>query len=124
MLNAMNVVTFLTTAKPAKSGEFYRDVIGLSLIEDDDYAMVFDANGVMLRLTKVEAFTPAAFTVYGWLVEDIEAVIAQLRDKGVTFEFYEGLGIDERGICTFPNGDQVAWFKDPDGNVLSLLQFA
>lgn len=118
------VVTFLLTQNPDAALAFYRDTLGLSFLHDDGFALVFDLNGVMLRISRIPQFTPAKNTVLGWQSADIEAGIDRLVAKGVAFEHYEKMGQDERGICTFPNGDKVAWFKDPDGNVLSISQHA
>jgi len=85
---------------------------------------VFDLGGVMLRVGKVPSFAPAQNTVLGWESKDIAADVDQLGAKGVVFERYPNMGQDERGIANFPTGDKVAWFKDPDGNVLSLSQHA
>ena len=81
-------------------------------------------NGVMLRISKVAEFTPVQNTVLGWECSDIRATVTSLQHKGVAFERYPNMGQDESGIATFPGGDKVAWFKDPDGNVLSLSQHA
>lgn len=118
------VVTFLLTAKPEQAVPFYRDTLGLKYLRDDGFALVFDMNGVMLRLGRVPQFTPAQNTVLGWETSTITEAVDSLVSRGVTFERYPNMGQDERGICTFPTGDKVAWFKDPDGNVLSLSQHA
>jgi len=114
------VVTFLLTAKPDAALEFYRDTLGLEFVRDDGFAVVFNMEGVMLRISKVPQFTPAQNTVLGWDVDDIQAAVDGLSQKGIVFEHYPNMGQDAQGICTFPTGDQVAWFKDPDGNVLSI----
>jgi catechol 2,3-dioxygenase-like lactoylglutathione lyase family enzyme len=116
------VVTFLLTQKPEAATSFYRDTLGLAYLRDDGFALVFDAGGNMLRISKVPAHTPAQHTVLGWEVDDMTAAVIVLASKGVAFERYPNMGQDEHGICTFPTGDKVAWFKDPDGNVLSLSQ--
>ncbi len=116
------VVTFLLTAKPDAATAFFRDVLGLTYVKDDGFALVFDLGGAMLRIAKVKEFTPAQSTVLGWQTRDIAADVAKLTGKGVHFEIYPNMGQDAQGICTFPGGDKVAWFKDPDGNVLSLSQ--
>lgn len=116
------VVTFLLTARPDDATAFFRDVLGLKYVRDDGFALVFDLDGVMLRISKVKEFTPAQSTVLGWQSRDIAADVAHLAAKGVRFEIYPNMGQDAQGICTFPGGDKVAWFKDPDGNVLSLSQ--
>ena len=117
-----SVVTFLLTQKPDAAIAFYRDVLGLAFRRDDGFALVFDMNGVMLRVGKVNEFTPTRNTVLGWECRDIGASVGRLAAKGVKFEHYPGMGQDPQEIATFPNGDKVAWFKDPDGNVLSLSQ--
>ena len=116
------VVTFLLTSDPETALTFYRDTLGLKFVRDDGFALVFDMQGVMLRIAKAPQFTPAQHTVLGWEVEDILVAQEGLLRKDVTFEVYPNMGQDERAICTFPNGDKVAWFKDPDGNLLSISQ--
>lgn len=123
MLSKSKVVAFVATSAPDKAKTFYEQTLGLRLTYDDAYAIVFDANGVMLRIQKVEAHTPANFTALGWDVADILAEVRELTSKGVRFEKYEWLEQDEFYIWTSPGGARIAWFKDPDGNVLSLTQF-
>ncbi|MBT9331319.1 VOC family protein [Paracidobacterium acidisoli] len=118
------VVTFLLTQNPEASTVFYRDTLGLRFLRDDGFALVFDIHGIMLRISKLPGFTPSPSTVLGWEVPDIAAAVSGLAQKGVAFERYPGLPQDEHAICTFPTGDKVAWFKDPDGNVLSFSQHA
>jgi catechol 2,3-dioxygenase-like lactoylglutathione lyase family enzyme len=118
------MIGFVTTADPQKAKAFYGDVLGFRLMSDDDFALVFDANGTMLRIGKAKKHTPAQGTILGWEVDDIHAAICDLVARGVRFEQF-GLPFmkqDEHGVWTPPNGDRVAWFKDPDGNVLSLSQ--
>ncbi len=98
--------------------------MGLRFIADERFALVFDINGRMLRIFKVQALSPEKRTVLGWDVEDIAAVVDRLAERGVTFERFEDMPQDARGIWRSPTGAQVAWFKDPDGNTLSLTQFA
>jgi len=119
-----SVVTFLLTQRPDAAIAFYRDQLGLRFLRDDGFALVFDMDGVMLRIGKVPVFTPAQNTVLGWESDDIVTSVQELGGKGIRFERYPNMGQDEHGICTFPTGDKVAWFKDPDGNVLSLSQHA
>lgn len=118
------VVTFLLTVNPDAALSFYRDTLGLAYLRDDGFALVFDMNGVMLRIGKIAQFTPAQNTVLGWESSEITAAVDALVNKGIIFERYPNMAQDERAICTFPNGDKVAWFKDPDANVLSLSQHA
>ena len=124
MLNNSKVVAFLATSKPDEAMRFYRDTLGLQLSTDDAFACVFDAQGVMLRVQKLQAHTPPPYTVLGWDVVDIHASIRELAGKGVQCERFGGLPHDESGVWTSPSGAQIAWFKDPDGNTLSLTQFS
>ena len=91
-------------------------------VKDDGFALVLDANGIMIRAAKMKDFTPAQFTVLGWQVPDIENVVRALTKKGVHFEIFGFFKQDELGIWAAPTGDKVAWFKDPDGNILSVSQ--
>ena len=118
------LIAFVATAAPERAKTFYRDVLGLPLRSDEEYALVFDANGTMLRVAKVEALTPLDRTVVGWQVEDIESVARQLGERGVQFERYGWMDQDDLGIWTTQDGARVAWFRDPEGNVLSLTQFS
>ncbi len=115
-----SVVTFLTTVNPAAAVPFYRDTLGFTFVRDDGFALVFDMKGVILRINKASKHTPAQGTSLGWESENVAATVDALVAKGVIFERFPNMGQDERGICTFPGGDQVAWFKDPDGNLLSI----
>lgn len=122
MLRSADVVAFVATTRPAEARAFYEGTLGLVLIADDPSALVFDAHGVMLRVSKVQALVPAAHTVLGWKVGDVRTVCAALGAKGVTFERFGGMRQDEYGVWASPGGALVAWFKDPDGNLLSLTQ--
>ena len=122
MLGKKKIVAFVPIKDAVKAKKFYRDVLGLRFVDDDKFALVFDANGVMLRAARVPDFKPAHFTIVGWEVEDIEKTVKGLQKKGVTFEKYPFVE-DPSGICTAPGGvARVAWFKDPDGNLLSISQ--
>ena len=123
MLSKSRLAAFIATNKPAEALAFYQDVLGLTLISDEEYAIVFDANGTTLRVQKAPKFTPHPFTSLGWHVDDIEATMAELRAKGVRFEQFPWKPEGSDGIMTFPDGARVAWFKDPDGNLLSLDQY-
>lgn len=123
MLNEAGVVAFVACTDADRTKKFYGEVLGLSLVSDDPFAVVFDAHGTMLRVQKVRELVPAKHTVLGWRVADIWSEAEQLRQRGVTFDRYEGLQQDELGIWASPSGALVAWFKDPDGNTLSLTQF-
>ncbi|MDT7806768.1 MAG: hypothetical protein QOJ70_581 [Acidobacteriota bacterium] len=123
MLNKSNVVAFAATSRPDSAKSFYQQTLGLRLIMEDAFALVFDANGVMLRVQKVQGHTPPPYTVLGWDVADIDASVKELSGRGVSCERYEWLEQDESGIWSAPSGAKIAWFKDPDGNTLSLTQF-
>jgi catechol 2,3-dioxygenase-like lactoylglutathione lyase family enzyme len=116
-------MAFVPTKNPRRSRAFYEGVLGLRFVSDDAFALVLDANGIMVRITKVSEMNAAPFTVLGWEVPRITDTVAGLMEKGVKFEMYGITGQDDRGIWTAPSGARVAWFKDPDGNVLSLTQF-
>jgi catechol 2,3-dioxygenase-like lactoylglutathione lyase family enzyme len=127
MMPVLNkIVGFLNTTDPAATKAFYRDILGFELLSDDEYAVVFDANGTLLRIAKAREFTPAQGTVLGWEVGDIDAAIDDLLRRGVRFEQFNlaFMKQDDRGVWTPPNGDRVAWFKDPAGNMLSISQHA
>jgi catechol 2,3-dioxygenase-like lactoylglutathione lyase family enzyme len=116
-------IAFVPTARPAAARAFYRDLLGLPLLDEDGFALVLDAGGTMLRVVRVEAVAPAAHTVLGWRVADIHATLSELHGKGVQAERFGFLEQDADGVWAAPGGDLVAWFKDPDGNTLSLTQF-
>jgi catechol 2,3-dioxygenase-like lactoylglutathione lyase family enzyme len=124
MLNDSNIIAFVPTTDAERSKAFYQKSLGLTLVSENPFAMEFDANGTMLRIATVEQLSPAQYTVLGWDVSDIYTKVNELTSKGVVFERYDGLNQDESNICSFPDGAKVAWFKDPDGNTLSLTQFA
>jgi catechol 2,3-dioxygenase-like lactoylglutathione lyase family enzyme len=124
LLASSKIVAFSATADPERAKAFYRDQLGLRLVSDEPYALVFDANGIMLRIQKVKEVGHAKYTTLGWNVSDIEATVQELEKAGVKFEHYNLPGQDEKGIWTPPGSTaQVAGFKDPDGNILSLAQF-
>jgi catechol 2,3-dioxygenase-like lactoylglutathione lyase family enzyme len=122
MLGLTNIVAFVPIRDEDKARAFYEGVLGLRFIRDDGFALVLEANGIMIRAVKMKEFTPAQFTVLGWQVADIENVVRELTEKGVHFEIFGFFKQDELGIWTSPSGDKVAWFKDPDGNVLSVSE--
>ena len=116
-------IAMITTADRKKAEAFYGETLGLRSLGDDGFAALFDLAGVTMRLTEVPGYTAAAWPQLGWDVEDIEAAVADLTAKGVTMNIYEGLGQDENGIWTAPDGAcKVVFFSDPDGNGLSLTQ--
>lgn len=123
MLESSSLIAFAATANPAAARAFYEQALGLRVVEQNDFACVFDANGTMLRVTTVAEVIRAGYTVLGWQVADIETAVQGLAAKGIAFTRYDGMDQDENGVWTAPGGDKVAWFADPDGNTLSLTQF-
>jgi catechol 2,3-dioxygenase-like lactoylglutathione lyase family enzyme len=122
-LQHSRIIAFVAVTDFARARKFYEDVLGLSFTAEEPFALIFQTSTGMLRLSKVVQLTPAPYTVLGWEVSDIHAEVKALIDRGVVFERFEMFAHNEAGVFTFPNGDQVAWFKDPDGNTLSLTQF-
>ena len=116
-------MAFVATRDPNRAKKFYRDALGLPLISEDEFALVFDALGTMLRVTRVQELAAAKYTVLGWHVRDIVQTAKDLQKANVTLQRYPGMQQDEVGIWTSPSGARVAWFKDPDGNTLSITQF-
>ena len=123
LFRTYELVAFVATRDIASAKAFYGDVLGLPLAGEDQFAVVFDANGTMLRITSVEELAAAKYTVLGWRVPDIAAAARDLRNAGVELERYAGMHQDALGIWKSPSGASVAWFKDPDGNTLSITQY-
>jgi catechol 2,3-dioxygenase-like lactoylglutathione lyase family enzyme len=121
MLASSRMVGFVPTKDSIKARAFYEGKLGFEFLSDDAFALVMRAGESKIRIAKGAKSSPAQYTVLGWEVSDIDAVVDWLRKRGVTFEKYPFVD-DERGIWTAPNGDKVAWFKDPDGNVLGISQ--
>ena len=118
------IIAFVPTRDAERAREFYRDRLGLPLRSDElPFALVFDVNGVMLRVTVVKDLAPAGHTILGWRVGDIYAAAESLRERGVQFQRYTGMNQDDAGVWTAPDGTKLAWFQDPDGNTLSITQF-
>ncbi|HUL68494.1 MAG TPA: VOC family protein [Burkholderiaceae bacterium] len=124
MLKSATLVAFVATADAGRAMAFYRDVLGLTLTADTPFALIFDAHGVTLRVQKVRKVVVSGYTALGWDVADIAATVATLQGRGVVFERFEGLEQDRHAIWRTPDGSQVAWFRDPDGNLLSIGQHA
>ena len=124
MLGEDRLVAFLATTDGVRARRFYEGTLGLRVISDDDYALAVtvDGAGTTLRIQKVAAFAPQPFTALGWQVSDVEKTVQGLRSRGVEPERYAGLAHDGNGVWQSPSGARVAWFRDPDGNVLSLTQ--
>jgi len=122
MLAQCDVIGFIPTKDAARSRNFYQETLGLPLHSDDMFAVVMESNGKMIRIVQVKEFTPFPFTILGWDVGNIEEEVATLIGRGVSFKRYAWLEQSEAGVWTAPGGAKVAWFQDPDGNVLSLSQ--
>jgi catechol 2,3-dioxygenase-like lactoylglutathione lyase family enzyme len=121
-LASSTLVAFVATRDAARARSFYEGTLGLCIVSDTPFALIVDAGGTTVRIQKVQAFTPHPFTALGWTVNDLARTIAELRGRGVVFERYEFVLQDALGVWTTPDGAKVAWFKDPDGNTLSLTQ--
>lgn len=115
-------MAFIATANPEACRHFYENVLELTNTEDSAFALEFSANGTKIRIQKVEALSSLPHTVLGWEVENIAETVRHLTGRGVSFQKFENMPQDELGIWTSPGNAQVAWFKDPDGNTLSLTQ--
>ena len=121
----MDIVAFVPSRNPAKARAFYEGILGLRFVSEDPFALVLEGNGVMIRVANVSSvkrFKPAPFTILGWLVDDIAGTVKALKKKNVKFERFPGMEQDQLGVWSSPSGARVAWFKDPDGNVLSLTE--
>jgi catechol 2,3-dioxygenase-like lactoylglutathione lyase family enzyme len=121
-LESAQLVAFAGATDLQRAREFYEGVLGLPLESEDSFACVFRAGGTRLRLTRLDEVSAAPYTVLGWAVPDIEAKIRELAARGVEFERYEGMQQDELRAWSAPSGARVAWFKDPDGNTLSITE--
>jgi catechol 2,3-dioxygenase-like lactoylglutathione lyase family enzyme len=117
-----SLVAFVATTDPSRARDFYGNTLGLRLVSETPFALVFDIGGTMLRVTTVERLTPAPYTVLGWAVPDVAEAVDALVSRGVTFCRFEGMDQDHRGIWQAPSGGRVAWFDDPEGNRLSITQ--
>jgi catechol 2,3-dioxygenase-like lactoylglutathione lyase family enzyme len=116
-------ILFLATADAGRARDFYQHVLGLEFVADEPAALVFHVAGLMLRIQKVQHVHAAPYTALGWAVSNLRPSVHALRQAGVAFERYDGMDQDADGIWRSPGGAQVAWFRDPDGHVLSLTQF-
>jgi catechol 2,3-dioxygenase-like lactoylglutathione lyase family enzyme len=122
MLSNEKLMAFVSTTNADRARAFFRDTLSLRLVSEDNFALVFDSNGAPLRVALAKEVHAAPYTVLGWMVKDIRATVTQLTKAGVKFEIFGFFKQDELGIWAAPGGDQVAWFKDPDGNILSVSQ--
>lgn len=124
MLGSGALVAFVGVSDLGRAREFYGDTLGLSLRDEAPFALVADVGGTLLRITAVGQPIVAPYTVLGWQVADIASVVDGLVTRGIRFTRYDGMGQDERGVWTAPDGTKVAWFLDPDGNNVSLSESA
>lgn len=116
-------ISFVATTDPKAAKAFFGKTLGLNLLESSPYALVFSDGGHMLRVQIVTDLRPAQHTVHGWRVTNIKRDVEELASKGVEFLMFEQLSQSAAGVWTTPNGDKIAWFKDPSGNTLSLTEF-
>lgn len=123
MLNTSRAISFVATSDPEKAREFYEKTLGLTFVSGDQFALVFEISGTMLRIQKVDNVAPHGYTALGWRVADIRKEVSDLGSRGVKFARYDGMNQDAQGIWNSPSGAKIAWFTDPDGNILSLTQF-
>lgn len=122
MLGSATVVALVGTVKPEISRAFYADTLGLKFISDDSFAMVFEGKNARIRVSRVPGVTPAAYAVLAFQVDDIGKAVDGLTAKGVIFARFGFFVQDARGIWSAPDGTKVAWFHDPDLNLLSVVQ--
>jgi catechol 2,3-dioxygenase-like lactoylglutathione lyase family enzyme len=120
MLGDKPLVAFVATTKSDEAKAFYGETLGLRLVEDTPFALVYDANGTTLRVQRVETCSPPPFTQLGWHSTDVPETVRDLAARGVAFERFGFFEQDELGIWTAPDGTPVAWFKDPEGYTLSI----
>lgn len=118
-----NPIVFLATANAEQSRAFYERTLGLAFVADEPPALVFRIGDRMLRIQKVDRVVAAPYTALGWAVPDIRQTVRDLKSAGISFECYQGMNQDGNGIWQAPSGALIAWFRDPDGHVLSLTQF-
>lgn len=122
MLGSGKMVGFVPIQNYDEARAFYEGKLGFEFVSLDQYALVMSVGGHKIRMTKIPNFKPLQGTILGWEVDDIESTATWLRDRGVDLEKYPFAQDRELGIWTAPNGDKVAWFKDPDGNILSVSE--
>ena len=120
MLASARVIGFIPTKNFRRAKAFYATKLQLRLVAKDDFALVFKSGGTTIRVVKVPDFKPAGYTILGWRVADVPRRVTALGKRGIVFERYPWMQQDALGIWTAPGGARIAWFKDPDGNVLSL----
>ena len=121
-LASATVIGFIPTKDFRRAKKFYVSKLGLRFLAQDEFALVFESGGTAIRVVKVGEFKAASFTILGWWVTDIEECVRKLRRRRIVFERYAWMKQDDQGIWTAPGGTKVAWFKDPDGNILSVSE--
>ena len=122
MLGSCDLVAFVATTDLERARAFYGEILGLPMVEQSPFACVFEAHGTVLRVTPVAEVAAAPYTVLGWTVPDVVATVQALAEAGVALTRYDGIDQDELGVWRTPSGARVAWFCDPDANVLSVTQ--
>ena len=122
MLRSNKMMGFVITKDSKRARKFYEETLGFKFVSEDQFALVLKTDENMIRISPVKDFVPAQHTILGWEVKQIEQVASYLRERGVVFEHYPWMKHNELGIWDSPTGAKVAWFKDPDGNVLSISQ--
>ena len=126
LLTTITPIAFIPTNNPEAARTFYETTLGLTFVSDDNFALVFRVGPTqtMLRIVRSGDFTPAQFTIFGWEVDDVHSQVSELAAKGIKFLRFSIFSQDEDAVWTAPNGAEVAWFKDPDGNTLSISNHA
>jgi catechol 2,3-dioxygenase-like lactoylglutathione lyase family enzyme len=122
MISESEVMGFIPTTDAVRAREFYEGVLGLQVLSDDPFALVVKSKGTFIRIVKLHELTPVPYTILGWRVQNIEEEVRTLHARGVTFTLYPGMAQSDLGVWTAPGGSKIVWFRDPDGNVLSLSQ--
>lgn len=122
MLGTQKLMAFIPTRDAAQARAFYETTLGLRVLHDDGFALILDANGTLIRVVRVGDFSAQPFTILGWQVPDIDAAVTDLTARGVQFLKIHGMEQSPTGVWTAPGGAKIAWFKDSDGNTLSVSQ--
>jgi catechol 2,3-dioxygenase-like lactoylglutathione lyase family enzyme len=123
MLDGCPLIAFVSATDAGRARHFFQEILGLRLVSESPFALQFDCAGTMLRVALAKSVAPASYTVLGWQVTDIEQTVQSLGNAGIGLEIFEGMGQSEQGIWNAPSGARVAWFRDPDGNLLSVSEF-
>ena len=122
MLDTSKPIAFIPTRDADRARPFFENTLNLRFLSDDGFALNFTTAGILLRVVRVGEFSPHIFTIFGWDVPDVEAAVTELSSRGVQFLHIHGMQQSSAGVWTSPSGAKVAWFKDPDGNTLSVSQ--